>query len=45
MNCKDIKDETKCLPPECKYVKTEKRQYCRSGTRKNNKNNKIQKFK
>jgi NAD-dependent DNA ligase len=32
--CKDIKDKTKCLPPECKYVKTEKRQYCRNATRK-----------
>lgn len=35
MDCK-IKREQECLPPDCKYVKTEKRQYCRSSTRKGN---------
>lgn len=41
MNCKDIKEEKRCLPPKCKYVHTQKRQYCRSGTRNTKKTKKT----
>ena len=41
MNCKDIKEEKHCLPPKCKYVHTQKRQYCRSGTRNTKKTIKV----
>jgi DNA ligase (NAD+) len=30
MDCKQIKNEEECKPPSCKYVKGNKRQYCRT---------------
>ena len=34
MECKKIKSENECLASNCKYVKTVKREYCRTATRK-----------
>ena len=46
MDCKSLSKD-KCLPPLCKFVETDKRKFCRSATRKVQKEttDKIQKVK